>query len=225
MELKDRYYLKIAAAFVRGKLQQPNLLFQKELDELNEEEQEQLFHIGKAKGFKMHRFKRTMGLPRVEKVLGILQGIQPQNILDIGTGRGVFLFPFVETFPETPITTTDILDYRIEVLEAIKNGGWQTLNVEQQEAGKLNFKDNQFDIVTVLEVLEHIPELEKAIQDICRVAARYVVLSVPSKEDDNPEHIHLLDTNKLTELFKNAGAKSVKFEYYVRNHLIGLVML
>lgn len=225
MELKDRYYLKIAASFVRGKVQQPNLLFQKELDDLSEEEQEQLFKIGKGEGFKMHRFKRTMGLPRVEKVLGILKGIQPENVLDIGTGRGVFLFPFVETFPETPITAVDILDYRIATLGAIKNGGLEILSVEQQEAGSLNFKDNQFNVVTALEVLEHIPKLEQAIQDICRVAAQYVVLSVPSKEDDNPEHIHLLNTQRLSELFANAGAKSVKFEYYVRNHLIGLVQM
>lgn len=225
MELKDRFYLKIAGAFVRGKLNKLRGLFLKDLDELTEVELEQLFKLGKNEGFKMHRFKRTMGLPRVDKVLGIFKGIQPANLLDIGTGRGVFLFPLLDTLPYLPVTCVDILDHRVALLEAIRDGGWNTLDAKMQEAGQLDFKDNQFDVVTVLEVLEHIPELEKAIQDICRVANRYVVFSVPSKEDDNPEHIHLLDTSRLTELFKRAGAKSVKFEYSVRNHLIGLVKL
>jgi 2-polyprenyl-3-methyl-5-hydroxy-6-metoxy-1,4-benzoquinol methylase len=47
------------------------------------------------------------------------------------------------------------------------------------------------DIVTLLEVLEHIPDVEKAVAAV-RMARKYVVVSVPSKEDNNPEHIHLL---------------------------------
>ena len=224
MELKDRYFLKIAAAYVRGKLQQEGVLFQKKLNELNETEQEALFELGKAAQFKMHRFKRTMGLPRIEKVLGVFQGIQPLNILDIGTGRGVFLFPLLDVFPELAVTCVDILDHRIALLKTIQQGGWSTLKVEQQEVGQLNFENNQFDVVTVLEVLEHIPALEKAIQDIYRVSNRYVIISVPSKEDDNPEHIHLLDESRLRSFFLNVGAKKVKFDA-VRNHLIGIVRI
>ena len=51
--------------------------------------------------------------------------------------------------------------------------------------------DHSVDIVTLLEVLEHIPDVEKAVAAV-RMARKYVVVSVPSKEDNNPEHIHLL---------------------------------
>ena len=64
------------------------------------EELTQILKIGIDKGLKLHRFKRTIALPRVVKVIGILKGIQPLNLLDIGTGRGVFLHPFLDVFPK-----------------------------------------------------------------------------------------------------------------------------
>jgi hypothetical protein len=73
--------------------------------------------------------------------------------------------------------------------------------------------------VTALEVLEHIPHLESAVSEICRVASDNIILSVPSKEDDNPEHIHLLDHHVLTGLLNENGWHKVKYEY-VLNHLI-----
>ena len=47
--------------------------------------------------------------------------------------------------------------------------------------------------ITLLEVLEHIPNVGQAIKNACRIASKYIILTVPSKEDDNPEHIHLLN--------------------------------
>jgi hypothetical protein len=32
-------------------------------------------------------------LPRVRKVLGVLRGVHPANLLDVGSGRGAFLWP------------------------------------------------------------------------------------------------------------------------------------
>ena len=43
-------------------------------------------------GLRLHRFKRTADLPRVRKVLGSSAAWRP-NLLDVGSGRGVFLGP------------------------------------------------------------------------------------------------------------------------------------
>ena len=52
-----------------------------------------------------------------------------------------------------------------------------------------------------------------------KMARNYVVVSVPSKEDDNPEHIHLLTKDILTKLFADAGCTKLHFGG-VNGHLI-----
>jgi hypothetical protein len=52
------------------------------------------------------------------------------------------------------------------------------------------------------------------------VARRFVVASVPTHEDDNPEHIHLFDEKSLGALF--SGARRVSFEH-VLNHTLCVV--
>lgn len=79
--------------------------------------------------------------------------------------------------------------------------------------------DGSFDVVTLLEVLEHIPNVEAAIAAAVRLARRCIILSVPSKPDDNPEHIHLLTKPILTDLFAKAGCTNLHFDG-VPNHLI-----
>ena len=52
---------------------------------------------------KEHYFKVKDDLPRVQVVLGFLHGIVPagqcQTLLDVGSGRGVFIFPLLRDFP------------------------------------------------------------------------------------------------------------------------------
>ena len=75
------------------------------------------------------------------------------------------------------------------------------------------------DVVTLLEVLEHIPDVDSAIWNAVRLAKKYVVVSVPSKPDDNPEHIHLLTKDTLARSFSGAGASRLRFDG-VSGHLL-----
>ncbi len=193
-------------------------LIQKPLNELTEAEKEVLEKAGREAELKLYRFKNMGELPRVQKAIGFLKGVWPESLLDIGSGRGVFLFPFLEAFPYVPVTSADILDYRVEFLKDIALGGVDTLTAVQENIVTWNAPDKSYDIVTMLEVLEHIPEVEKAVFNAVRLAKRYVVVSVPSKEDNNPEHIHLLTKDILTDLFTRAGAKSLHFDG-VNGHL------
>ena len=66
--------------------------------------------------------------------------------------------------------------------------------------------------------LEHIRQVERAVQAAVRMARKFVVVTVPSKPDSNPEHIHLLTKDILTRLFTAAGCGRLHFDG-VEGHL------
>jgi ubiquinone/menaquinone biosynthesis C-methylase UbiE len=218
------YYLPFAAAYVRGHYQQsrdfdlPTFL-QGEFDQLSDEDMLRLYTTGREAGLRLHRYKRSRILPRVQKVLGALRGIYPANLLDIGSGRGTFLWPLLDSFPALPVTAIDANPERARQLQAVERGGIERLSAFHMDATALSFEDHSFDVVTALEVLEHIPQVEAALGEIIRVAQRFVIISVPSREDNNPEHIHLLTQARMQHMLAAVGVQRVKFEY-VHNHMI-----
>ncbi len=218
-------YETLAAAAVRGfALREgralPGTLGEKTLEELTEDDITALLDLGRAWGVKLYRFKRGHEtLPRVKQILGFLRGVRPESLLDVGSGRGVFLFPFLDGFPGVPVTSLDLLDYRVAFLEDIRRGGVDRLTAMEADICACRLPAKSADVVTMLEVLEHIPDVQAAVTAAVRIARRYVAVTVPSKEDDNPEHIHLLTKQVLTELFANAGCDRLHFGG-VPGHLI-----
>jgi len=218
------YYEPLAAAYIRGSLlgtphETDSALFRAPLASLDDNERAQLIEIGRQAGLRLHRFKRTMGLPRVIRVLGVLRGLQPADLLDIGSGRGAFLWPLLDAFPGLPVTTVDRLEHRVRMLQTVAAGGVSQLAAYEADAGALPFVNDQFDVVTALEVLEHIPDAGRALTECCRVARRFVIVSCPSRPDDNPEHIHLFDPRDLARRFAAQSFARVTTEQ-VLNHVI-----
>ncbi len=210
-DLGRRFYLEFAAAFVRHAL-----------PEAQDRDPRELVQLGLRAGLRLHRFKRTAELPRVRKVLGILRGLGPQSVLDVGSGRGVFLWPLLDAFPHLPVTAIDRSAYRVSHLRAVAAGGVIRLRPFIADVHRLGLADQCVDVVTFLEVLEHLQRPAVALAEALRIARRFVVLSVPSKEDDNPEHIHLFTQDSLEKLLLDAGAARVSFEG-VLNHRIAIV--
>jgi hypothetical protein len=79
----ERYFSELATAFVRGRLGDPSA----SIDD------------GLAAGLRLHKFKRNEDLTRVRRVLSLLRGLAPATLLDIGSGRGTFLWPLLAGFP------------------------------------------------------------------------------------------------------------------------------
>jgi 2-polyprenyl-3-methyl-5-hydroxy-6-metoxy-1,4-benzoquinol methylase len=225
MPQETPYFTRLAAAYVRGRMgvsTPPSLpadLLDTALEELSEAQLDALIAAGLAAGLRLHRFKRTMGLPRVRKTLGALRGLAPVSLLDVGSGRGAFLWPLLDAFPELPVTPLDLLAHRVADMEAVRAGGVERLHPAQGDATAIPFHDRAFDGVTALEVLEHIPDAGRALAECCRVAQRFIILSCPSGPDDNPEHIHLFDTRDLARQCAAQGFARVTTEQ-VLNHFI-----
>ncbi len=169
------------------------------------------YEAGRAAGLKVHYFKRTGMLPRVRIVLGFLRGVAFETLLDVGSGRGAFLWPFLEAFPDKEVHVIDMLPRRLAVLRAVAASGVYRLHAHEGDVRELALPDGSIDVVTMLEVLEHIPDAEGAVRNALRIARRHVVVTVPSKPDDNPEHVHLFTRESLGELFCRAGCSKLNF--------------
>ena len=216
MEYRE-LYRALAASAVRGQAaregkQLPPELLETPLEALGQEDTDRLLDMGREWGVKLYRFKRGHGdLPRVKLMLGYLRGIGPESLLDVGSGRGVFLFPFLDAFPDCSVTALDLLPHRVEFLEDLRRGGLTRLDVRMADVCSQPLPERSVDVVTMLEVLEHIPDVQSAVRAAVAMAKKCVLVTVPSKPDNNPEHIHLLTKPRLTELFANAGCTRLHF--------------
>jgi ubiquinone/menaquinone biosynthesis C-methylase UbiE len=208
--LETRYFVALGAAFARGRF-----------PELAGADDHSAFAGARARGLRMHKFKRTSELPRVRRVLSMLACLEPTSLLDVGSGRGVFLWPLLDAFPTLAVTSIDIDEERATALAHVRRGGLSRLSARRMDATALDFAPRSFDGVTLLEVLEHMPRPDLAAREALRVAQRFVIASVPSQPDDNPEHIRLFTPDSLRQLLRDAGAECVDIEF-VRNHMVAL---
>jgi len=230
-EIQEFYFVRPAAAFVRGMELRgdfaealPEHWRVCPLHELSPGDCAAIIAHGLEQGHRLHRFKRTMELPRVAKVLGWLRGFAPASLLDVGSGRGAFLWPFVDAFASLPVTVVEADSNRAGQLRSVARGGLEQLTVVQDDITTVADPAEPRDIVTALEVWEHIPNVQRAALRCVELARRAVIVSVPSKEDDNPEHVHLLTRPRLRELLDLPGVKRVRFDA-VPGHLLAIATL
>lgn len=207
-EMEDTNYSSLLISYLRGKLGCEGDL---SLDEA--------LHIGRDRGLDIHTFKRTIPLPRVKEVLGMLKGLAPSSLLDIGSGRGAFLWPLLNEFPQLPVLAIDRSTWRVGEITAVSRGGISNLRSCVMDVHSLGVPSSSFDVVTILEVLEHLEKPEEAVRETVRASRRFVIASVPSAPDNNPGHIRLFKKSSISRLFLDAGANNVKVRH-VLGHMI-----
>jgi ubiquinone/menaquinone biosynthesis C-methylase UbiE len=103
--------------------------------------------------------------------------IDTKTILDIGCGNGVFLNRLADEFPDRFDKIVG-LDPCNEALKYVKT------DKVKQNINDLPFEPNSFDLVSCLEVLEHLPQqdFKKGLSEIQRVSSKYILVSVPNDE-------------------------------------------
>jgi SAM-dependent methyltransferase len=113
-----------------------------------------------------------------EATLDELWGLAaPRSILDVGCGEGVLTSQWAERLGDGRIVGIDLDDPKLRA-EWDKR---QRPNLEYraEEATSLSFADGEFDMATAIEVLEHVPEPERTVAEMARVAERWLLVSVP----------------------------------------------
>jgi ubiquinone/menaquinone biosynthesis C-methylase UbiE len=222
MSVETPLFTRLAAAYVRGSLGDDAGSQESPLDSLSADQRAALVMLGLARGLRLHRFKRTTSLARVQAVIGLLREIGPAELLDIGSGRGAFLWPLLDAMPWLPVTATDTLAHRVAEIQRVADGGILTLNAARADATNLPFAEHSFDVVTMLDVLGHIADTAAALRSSLRVARRFAILSVPAhKKEDSPTHLRFFSAPQLADLLRAHGATRVSIER-VPGHIIAV---
>lgn len=158
-------------------------------------------------------------LNRIQKVIKYIPpGVL--TLLDVGCGNGLFL--------EFLKRQTQIKGYGVDRSKMAIESAIQNFNVKifKSAIESLPFKNNSFDLVSTLEVLEHLPYMvyEKSLSEIERVADKYIIVNVPYKENiaivqcpychnkfPTCFHLRIFDRSKLKRLFKQFKLVDIKF--------------
>lgn len=90
-----------------------------------------------------------------------------KKILEIGCGSGIDAIEFARN--GAIVTATDITDNALELTRQLANEVEVSIETRYASALDLPFSDNYFDCVYSFGVLHHIPDIETALREICRV--------------------------------------------------------
>jgi 2-polyprenyl-3-methyl-5-hydroxy-6-metoxy-1,4-benzoquinol methylase len=101
----------------------------------------------------------------------------PKSVLDVGCGEGVLTYQWAQRLGDGPVVGTDLEDPKLRAEWTTRrrpNLEFRATPVEQ-----LPFGDGEFDLAAAIEVLEHVPDPERAVAEMARVASRHLLVSVP----------------------------------------------
>lgn len=101
---------------------------------------------------------------RLKEVLNLLRDSFGKNILDVGCGKGRFCRKIKDHGFDNIIGVEPS-----EELFKIAKERNKDINFIRASITSLPFKDSEFDFLLCVEVLEHVPNIEKAIMEMARV--------------------------------------------------------
>lgn len=157
------------------------------------------------------------------KIRQLVHGLNVRSILDVGAGHGgVFDYSFWSQQSMERRAACDIHWIRD------MGPGWETkVGVDACELTK-HYAPKSFDMVQCFEVLEHIPDSRKALEELCKVARKFVVItSADESHHWGPEQEAIEKINKHQAYVKQPSVEDmeelgfeVRVEHLERKQLI-----
>jgi 2-polyprenyl-3-methyl-5-hydroxy-6-metoxy-1,4-benzoquinol methylase len=101
----------------------------------------------------------------------------PGSVLDVGCGEGVLVQRWAQQLRDGRVVGIDLEEKSIQA-------GWaerQAPNLEYRVVrdASLPFADDEFELVSAIEVLEHVPDPEQTVAEMARCARSGLLVSVP----------------------------------------------
>ncbi len=120
--------------------------------------------------------RRLMGA--FERTLDeLFEQAAPQSLLDVGCGEAVLTHKWAQRLGDRRVVGIDLDD---PLLHAEWEGRQApNLSYRVMKAENLPFADDEFDVATAIEVLEHVPDPAHTVAEMARVAGGHLLVSVP----------------------------------------------
>jgi SAM-dependent methyltransferase len=112
-------------------------------------------------------------------MMQMIEQANPQSILDVGCGEGVLTEEMASRFPRSRVVGVDLVDSKLRSEWAQRTRS--NLEFHISSAHDLPYRTTSFDMVVGMEVLEHLFDPQAALFEMRRVAARWLLLSVPNE--------------------------------------------
>lgn len=163
----------------------------------------------------------TLGPHDSKRVAALIAGIPDsvEDIVEVGCGNGIFVNALKSGSRQG--RTIIGIDRALSALKYVRAPSVCA------SIDALPLPDRSFDLVAALEILEHLPVkvYEAGLAEICRLSRRYVMVSVPYKQDlrlsliecpsclgqFNPDyHMRSFDEGVLEKLLVNSGFACVR---------------
>lgn len=106
--------------------------------------------------------------------------LTPGSVLDVGAYFGDFLKIVRKHDDSREIYGTEVNKKRADLSN--KNLGAEVVRVDFRNGMLSTFEDSSVDNVVCTEVIEHVPDHELAVRELCRVARKRVIITVPYNE-------------------------------------------
>jgi len=110
---------------------------------------------------------------KLKEVLHILDKECSRSLLDIGCTSGYY-YEVINFY--CPHTFEYVgCDYNKESIK-LATEYYPGVDFQVGDVTNLSFDDQEFDVSFLSGVIEHVPEYEKALEEVCRVSGRYIIL-------------------------------------------------
>lgn len=178
------------------------------------------FEIGNTHG--MEDPSRLLNMGRIQPVINELNQLKPDaRVLDYGCCVGQLTFALKSRFKDMAFLGVDISSSQIEVAKKYKSdNNIQGVDFETY-LDPAQIKGEPFDAIICLEVLEHVWDYEKFLNDLSGLVKKggLIVISTPfgpfEENSDDPEflyqHLHNFEEQDIIDLIQNKKDKSISY--------------